>query len=44
MLKIRSQFTHEGFCDWKHVDNRLICHETYKDNLNSVINVAVRSK
>ncbi|XP_050061579.1 uncharacterized protein LOC126551671 [Aphis gossypii] len=39
-----SQFTHDGFCDWKHADNRLISHETSKDHLNSVINLAVRSK
>jgi hypothetical protein len=44
MSKTRSQFTHGGFCDWKHADNRLISHETSKDHLNSVINLAVRSK
>ncbi|XP_065664481.1 uncharacterized protein LOC136086134 [Hydra vulgaris] len=44
MSKTRSQFTHDGFCDWKHADNRLISHETSKDHLNSVINLAVRSK
>ncbi|XP_065675645.1 zinc finger MYM-type protein 5-like [Hydra vulgaris] len=44
MPKTRSQFTHDGFCDWKHADNRLISHETSEDLLNSVINLAVRSK
>ncbi|XP_065664567.1 uncharacterized protein LOC136086211 [Hydra vulgaris] len=44
MSKTRSQFTHDGFCDWKHADNRLISHETSKDHLNYVINLAVRSK
>ncbi|XP_065664704.1 uncharacterized protein LOC136086337 [Hydra vulgaris] len=44
MSKTRSQFTHDGFYDWKHANNRLISHETSKDHLNSVINLAVRSK
>ncbi|XP_065651225.1 uncharacterized protein LOC136079417 [Hydra vulgaris] len=44
MSKTCSQFTHDGFCDWKHADNRLISHETSKDHLNSVINLAVRSR
>ncbi|XP_050535007.1 uncharacterized protein LOC126902026 [Daktulosphaira vitifoliae] len=42
--KTRSQFIHGGSCDWKHADNRLISHETFKDHLNSVINLAIRSK
>ncbi|XP_065658754.1 zinc finger MYM-type protein 1-like [Hydra vulgaris] len=44
MSKTRSQFTHDGFCDWKHADNRLTSHKTSKGHLNSVINLAVRSK
>lgn len=44
MSKTRNQFTHGGFCDWKHANDRLISHETSKDHLNSVISVASRSK
>ncbi|XP_065651119.1 52 kDa repressor of the inhibitor of the protein kinase-like [Hydra vulgaris] len=32
MSKTCSQFTHDGFCDWKHADNRIISHETSKDS------------
>lgn len=42
--KIRSQFTHGCFCDWKHASNRLISHGTFKDHLNSVIKLTARSK
>jgi len=38
------QFTHGGFCDWKHENSRLISHETFKEHLNSMIILAFRSK
>ncbi|XP_042236882.1 zinc finger MYM-type protein 1-like [Homarus americanus] len=39
----RSQFTSDGFCDWKHA-NRLVVHELSKDHIHAVMSAASRSK
>lgn len=44
MSNTRTQFTHGGFCDWKHVNARLLAHKTSKGHLNCVVTLAFRSK
>ncbi|XP_042230518.1 uncharacterized protein LOC121871963 [Homarus americanus] len=39
----RSQFTSDGFCDWKHA-NRLVVHEQSKDHIQAVLSAASRAK
>ncbi|XP_042214598.1 uncharacterized protein LOC121861102 [Homarus americanus] len=39
----RSQFTSDGFCDWKHT-NRLVAHEQSKDHIQAVLSAASRAK
>ncbi|XP_042213159.1 uncharacterized protein LOC121860170 [Homarus americanus] len=38
-----SQFTSDGFCDWKHA-NRLVVHEQSKDHIQAVLSAASRAK
>ena len=40
----RSQFTHDGYCDWKNTAARLVEHEISKNHLNAVINFTARSR
>ncbi|MEL7308383.1 MAG: DUF4371 domain-containing protein, partial [Pseudomonadota bacterium] len=40
----KSQFTDDGFCDWKHASNRLIGHEQSKDHLQAVLSAAGRAR
>ena len=40
----RSQFTHDGFCDWKHASDRLGVHEQSKDHIQAVLSAASRAK
>lgn len=39
----KSQFTVDGFCDWKHASNRLVGHEQSKDHLQAVLSAATRA-
>ena len=39
----RSQFTHDGFCDWKHAHDRLDAHEQSKDHIQAVLSAASRA-
>lgn len=41
---VRSQFTHEGFCDWRNAVARLIEHETSKNHLKASIDYTGRSQ
>ena len=38
----RSQLTHDGFCDWKHANDRLGAHEQSKDHIQAVFSAASR--
>ena len=40
----RTQFTHGGFCDWKHASDRLSDHERSKSHLDAVVALAHRAK
>ena len=40
----RSQFTCDGFYDWKHSFHRLVAHEQSKDHIQAVLSVASRAK
>ena len=40
----RNQFTHSGFCDWRHASTRPAEHETSKDRLEAVVRLARRTK
>ncbi|XP_065672025.1 zinc finger MYM-type protein 5-like [Hydra vulgaris] len=44
MGTVRSQFTHNGFCDWKHATDRLSSHEQSKDHIEAVWKTASRAK
>ena len=44
MGTVRSQFTHDGFCDWKHGTDRLSSHEQSKDYIETVWKAASRTK
>ena len=39
----RSQLTHDGFCDWKHANDRLGAHEQSKDHIQAVLSAASRA-
>ena len=39
-----TQFTHGGFCDWKHASDRLSDHERSKSHLDAVVALAHRAK
>ena len=41
---MRSQFTYDGFCDWKHASHRLAVHEQSKDHIQAVLAAASRAK
>lgn len=40
----RSQFTHDGFCDWKHASDRLGVHEQSKDHIQAVLSATSHEK
>lgn len=40
----RTQFSQDGFCDWKHASTRLMDHETSKPHLSAVVSLGLRSK
>ena len=44
MGTVRSQFTHDAFCDWKHGTDRLSSHEQSKDHIEAVWKTASRAK
>ena len=39
----RSQFTHDGFCDWKHANDRLGAHEQSIAYIQAVLSAASRA-
>ena len=39
----KSQFTHDGLCDWKHAHDRLGAHEQSKDHTQAVLSAASRA-
>ncbi|XP_031345831.1 zinc finger MYM-type protein 1-like [Photinus pyralis] len=39
-----TQFSRDGYCDWKHASSRLVAHEISKPHLNATIALVQRSK
>ena len=41
---VRSQFTHDGLCDWKEASDRLGVHEQSKDHIQAVFSATSHEK